>query len=296
MPKKAGFVTIVGNPNVGKSTLVNNLIGAKISIVTPKPQTTRKEIVGILTKDDYQVVFLDTPGIIVPRYKLQEVMMSYIPQSISSADLILLLFDYEKRNNIEFLIKQYSELLQELSVPKIAVLNKIDLAKAKSQIIPSLNEINQALKFDEIVPISALTGENLDELEKLIVSYLPNHEFYFDKDSISTLNEKFFASEIIRQVLFNLLAKELPYSIEVQIEEFIEREKGKWFLNASIICERQTQKQIIIGANGEKIKEIGTIARKEIEEFLGEPIFLELFVKVREHWRDNPNFLKSYGY
>ncbi|HPD32780.1 MAG TPA: GTPase Era [Bacteroidota bacterium] len=296
MPKKAGFVAILGNPNVGKSTLINTLIGANISIVSSKPQTTRKEIVGILTKETYQIVFLDTPGIIIPRYKLQEMMMSYIPQSIASADLILMIFDFDKQNRNEFFPEQYEELFKNITTPKFAVLNKIDLAKNKSYIIPVLNRINQINEFNEIIPISALKGENLDELENTVVSYLPEHEFYYDADSISTLNEKFFAAEIIRQVLFNKLSQELPYSTEVQIEEFKERQKGKWFINASIICERPTQKQIIIGSNGEMIKEIGTTARKEIEDFLGVPIFLELFVKVRENWRDNPTYLKSFGY
>jgi GTP-binding protein Era len=296
MPTKAGFVAIIGNPNVGKSTLTNKLIGANISIVSSKPQTTRREIVGILTKEDFQIVFLDTPGIIIPQYKLQEIMMNYIPQSIASADLILMIFDFDNQNRTDFFPEQYELLFKNITVPKFALLNKIDLAKNKTHIIPVLDKINQIDDFNEIIPISALTGENLDELEKTIVSYLPCHDFYYDPDSISTLNEKFFSAEIIRQVLFNKLSQELPYSTEVQIEEFKERQKGKWFINASIICERPTQKQIIIGSNGEMIKEIGTIARKEIEDFLGAPIYLELFVKVRENWRDNTTYLKSFGY
>lgn len=296
MPKRSGFVTLIGNPNVGKSTLVNTLIGEKISIVSSKPQTTRREIVGILTQDDYQIVFLDTPGMIVPRYKLQEIMMDYIPQSIASADLLLVIFDYTKRNSPDFFELKNIDFLQNFSIKKFAVLNKIDLAKSKIEIIPSLDKISKLADFDEIIPISALTGENTEELEQLIVSNIPIHDFYYDEDALSTLNEKFFSAEIIRQVLFDKLSKEVPYSIEVQIDEFIERENGKWFINASIICERQTQKQIIIGADGRMIKEIGTIARQEIEEFLGYPVFLELFVKVRENWRDNPTHLKSFGY
>lgn len=296
MPQKAGFVSIIGNPNVGKSTLVNTLIGANISIVSSKPQTTRREIVGILTRDDYQIVFLDTPGIIVPRYKLQELMMDYIPQSIAAADLLLVIFDFSKDNTLDTFKEKYLELFQNISTPKFAILNKIDLAKSTTHIIPFLDKINKLADFNEIIPVSALTGENIEELEKSIVSYLPEHVFYYDEESISTLNEKFFVAEIIRQIIFTKLSKELPYSTEVQIDEFIEREKGKWFINASIICERQTQKQIIIGSNGEMIKEIGSIARKEIEDFLGVPIFLELFVKVRENWRDNPTYLKSFGY
>lgn len=296
MPKRSGFVTLIGNPNVGKSTLVNTLIGEKISIVSSKPQTTRREIVGILTQDDYQIVFLDTPGMIVPRYKLQEIMMDYIPQSIASADLLLVIFDYTKRNSPDFFELKNIDFLQNFSIKKFAVLNKIDLAKSKIEIIPSLDKISKLADFDEIIPISALTGENTEELEQLIVSNIPIHDFYYDEDALSTLNEKFFSAEIIRQVLFDKLSKEVPYSIEVQIDEFIERENGKWFINASIICERQTQKQIIIGADGRMIKEIGTRARQEIEEFLGYPVFLELFVKVRENWRDNPTHLKSFGY
>lgn len=297
MNTKAGFVAIIGKPNAGKSTLLNSLIRSKISIVTPKPQTTRKEIVGILTKDNYQIVFLDTPGHIKPKYKLQEVMMDYIPNSIKSADVILALFDFENYLKTKKLpINDFNQLLSLSKVPKIAVLNKIDIVRDKAQIIPVLEQINSNFNFNEIIPISALNGDNLAELEKLIVKYLPENPFYYDPDNLSTLQTKFIVAEIIREKIFLNLEDEIPYSTEVQIQEFKERENGKWYILADVIVERKTQKQIIIGQNGEMIKKISMQARLEIEELLGYPVYLEIFVKVRKDWRENPTMLKSFGY
>lgn len=297
MSTKAGFVTIIGKPNAGKSSLMNALIETKLSIVTPKPQTTRKEIVGILSTNDYQIVFLDTPGHIKPKYKLQEVMMEYLPNSIIAADIILAVFDYDNftkthklpLNDIEKLVKNYE-------VPKIAVLNKIDIAKHKSHVIPILEELSNSKLFDEIIPLSATNSINLQELENTIVKYLPVSQFYYGEDSLSTLNSKFFAAEIIREKIFLNLEEEIPYSTEVQIQEFIEREKGKWFILADIVVEKNTQKQILIGKNGSMIKKISSESRLEIEKLLEYPVYLELFVKVRKDWRDNPKMIKSFGY
>lgn len=297
MNTKAGFVAIIGKPNAGKSSLMNALIATKLSIVTPKPQTTRKEIVGILTNDNYQIVFLDTPGHIKPKYKLQEVMMEYIPNSIVAADLILAVFDYENYLKTKKLpLKDIEKLSEKNKVPKIAVLNKIDIAKKKAEIIPVLDEISNSNLFDEIIPISATLSQNLEELEKIIVKYLPTSQFYYDEESLSTLNSKFFAAEIIREKIFLNLEEEIPYSTEVQIQEFIEREKGKWFILADIIVEKPTQKQILIGKGGNMIKKISSEARLEIEKLLEYPVYLELFVKVRKDWRDNPTMIKSFGY
>lgn len=297
MNTKAGFVAIIGKPNAGKSSLMNSLIATKLSIVTPKPQTTRKEIVGILTDDNYQIVFLDTPGHIKPKYKLQEVMMEYIPNSIIAADIILAVFDYENfRKTNKLPLNDIIALSKPYNVPKIAILNKIDLAKNKSDIIPVLDEINRNNYFDEIIPVSATNSINLQELEQTLVEYLPKNQFYYDEDSLSTLNSKFFASEIIREKIFLNLEEEIPYSTEVQIQEFIEREKGKWYILADIIVEKPTQKQILIGQNGNMIKKISSEARLEIEKLLEYPVYLELFVKVRRDWRDNPKMIKSFGY
>lgn len=297
MSRKSGFVALIGKPNAGKSTLLNSILGTNLSIVTPKPQTTRKEVVGILTEDDYQIVFLDTPGIIKPRYKLQEAMMEIIPNALQSADILLILFDTEDvKKNSNPLHSETIALLEKVTVPKIAILNKIDLCKSKIEIIPLLDKISSILKFDEIIPISAKLKENLNPVISSILKYLPDNEFYYDEESLSTLNNKFFASEIIREQVFLLTEEEVPYSTEVQISEFTERENRKWFIRADIIVEKQTQKQIIIGKNGNLIKQIGLQARIKIEELLEHEVYLELFVKVRNDWRNNPTHLKSFGY
>lgn len=297
MSRKSGFVALIGKPNAGKSTLLNSILGTNLSIVTPKPQTTRKEVIGILTEDDYQIVFLDTPGIIKPRYKLQEAMMEIIPNALQSADILLVLFDTEDvKKHSNPLHSETIALLEKYTVPKIAILNKIDLCKSKIEIIPLLDKISTLLKFDEIIPISAKEKENLNPVIASILKYLPENEFYYDEESLSTLNNKFFASEIIREQVFLLTEEEVPYSTEVQISEFTERYNRKWFIRADIIVEKQTQKQIIIGKNGNLIKQIGLQARIKIEELLEHEVYLELFVKVRNDWRNNPAHLKSFGY
>jgi GTP-binding protein Era len=296
MIKKSGFVSIIGRPNAGKSTLLNTLLGTKLSIVTPKPQTTRKEIVGILTEDNYQIIFLDTPGLLKPRYKLQEAMMEYIPHSLQSADILLFVFEIDNFKSPNPLHSSILNLIESSELPKIAVLNKIDLCKTKNEIIPYLQTISNLAKFDDIIPISALNKENLQPLLDSILKYLPNNEFYYDEESLSTLNNKFFVSEIIREKVFLLTEEEIPYSTEIQVIEFSERDKGKWYISAEIIVGKKSQKQIIIGKNGNLIKEIGQEARFEIEKLLEHPVFLELFVKVRNDWRNNPTYLKSFGY
>ncbi|MGB9701976.1 MAG: GTPase Era [Candidatus Kapaibacteriota bacterium] len=296
MIKKSGFVSIIGRPNAGKSTLLNTLLGTKLSIVTPKPQTTRKEIVGILTENNYQIIFLDTPGLLKPRYKLQEAMMEYIPHSLQSADILLFVFEIDNFKSPNPLHSSILNLIESSELPKIAVLNKIDLCKTKNEIIPYLQTISNLAKFDDIIPISALNKDNLQPLLDSILKYLPDNEFYYDEESLSTLNNKFFVSEIIREKVFLLTEEEIPYSTEIQIVEFSERDKGKWYISAEIIVGKKSQKQIIIGKNGNLIKEIGQEARFEIEKLLEHPVFLELFVKVRNDWRNNPTYLKSFGY
>ncbi len=297
MPVKAGFVSLIGKPNAGKSTIFNALLESKLSIVSPKPQTTRKEVVGILTENDCQIVLLDTPGLIKPKYKLQEVMMEYVPTSLESSDVVLVVFDYLNYSKTGKLIsKEYLSMIEQIDIPKIAILNKIDLADNKAQLIPLLTAINNLNLFDEIVPLSAQDKTNLETLKEVIIKYLPESQFYYDEESLSTLNTKFFAAEIIREKIFLHTEEEIPYSAEVQIQEFIERENGKWFISADIILEKQSQKQILIGKNGSMIKQISSEARIEIEKLLDYPVFLELFVKVRKDWRNNSTMLKSYGY
>jgi GTP-binding protein Era len=297
MSKQSGFVAIIGKPNAGKSTLLNTLLGTNLSIVTPKPQTTRKEVIGILTEENFQMVFLDTPGIIKPRYKLQEAMMELIPNVMQSADILLVLIEVDDlKKNDHSLHSETISLLERMEIPKIAILTKIDLCKSKLEIIPLLEKFKAITSFNEIIPISALNKENLKPVLDSILKYLPEHEFFYDEESLSTLNNKFFVSEIIREQIFLLTQEEIPYSTEVQITEFFERERGKWFIGADIIVEKQTQKQIIIGKGGTLIKQVGLQSRARIEELLEHSVFLELFVKVRADWRNNPTQLKSFGY
>ncbi|OGU57914.1 MAG: GTPase Era [Ignavibacteria bacterium GWF2_33_9] len=296
MAKKSGFIAILGKPNAGKSTLMNALLGTNLSIVTPKPQTTRKEVIGILTEKDYQIIFLDTPGIIKPKYKLQEAMMETIPQAMQSADVLLVLLEVDSVKKQHPLHSETLALLQNTKLPKIAILSKIDTCKSTVEIIPLLEKIQKMDLFDEIIPLSAKEKVNLEPVVSSILNYLPEHEFYYDEESLSTQNNKFFVSEIIREQVFLLTEEEIPFSTEVQISEFYERERGKWFIGAEIIVEKKTQKQIIIGKSGSLIKQIGLQARFKIEELLEHEVYLELFVKVRQDWRNNPSQLKAFGY
>ncbi|MCL5992245.1 MAG: GTPase Era [Bacteroidetes bacterium] len=297
MTTKAGYVSIVGKPNAGKSTLINAILGTKLSIVTPKPQTTRKNILGIISSETSQVIFVDTPGFIKPRYELQKSMVNNIIESIQGTDLILMLFDVSDRDNIDFFLS--SELIEIIKVqkkPAFLLINKIDLLKNVKDVLPLIAEFNKLNLFKEIFPISALKKANIEDLLKSIEKYLPESPFLFESDIISTQNDRFFASEIIRERVFFSYGEELPYSTEIMINEFKEREKGKWYISADIIIERESQKKIIIGTKGEKIKAVGEMARQNIEQFIQHPVYLELFVKVRPKWRDNKTVLKSLGY
>jgi GTP-binding protein Era len=285
-------VGLVGFPNAGKSTLLNAILGQNISIVTPKPQTTRNRIFGIYTRDNTQIVFVDTPGILNPRYKLQQFMKNEIESSFIEADIIMLVIDADKYDG-ESLREVYDKYKKEFSEHKLfCVLNKIDLLK-KEEVLLTIKNISDSYKFDEIIPVSAIKGFNVDELIKTITRYLPENEFYFGTDSITSQPERFFAAEIIRQSILKLYSDEIPFSVYIDIDEFKERDKGKDYIRASVIVERESQKAIIIGANGSKIKSLGSYSRKHIEEFLGREVFLELFVKVRRDWKNDEDFLKK---
>jgi GTP-binding protein Era len=297
METKAGYVSIVGKPNAGKSTLINSILGTKLSIVTPKPQTTRKNILGIFTSDNSQIIFVDTPGFIKPRYELQKSMVNNIIESIQGTDLILMLFDVSDRDNIDFFLSSdLINIIKEQKKPAFLLINKIDLLKNIKDVLPLIAEFGKINLFKEIFPLSALKKANIEDLLKSIEKYLPESPFLFETDIISTQNDRFFVSEIIRESVFFSYGEELPYSTEIYINEFKERDKGKWYISADIIIERESQKKIIIGTKGEKIKEVGEMARQKIEQFLQHPVYLELFVKVRPKWRDNKNILKSLGY
>jgi len=287
---KVGFVNIFGKPNAGKSTLLNALMGEKLAIVSHKVQTTRHRIKGILSGKDYQIVISDTPGIIEPKYKLHEKMMLAVKNSMEDADLAIFLMDIN--DNWE----ENAGLFQSLSIqsPGILVINKSDQADEAKK--------NEALKFfegkhwlRETIFVSALRKKNINQLLKTILKYLPEGQPFYEGDEYTDLPVKFFAGEIIREKIFNLFEEEIPYHTAVFIQEFLEK-PNIIKIRADIIVQRETQKAIILGEGGKMIKKLGIEARKDIESFLGQKIFLELFVKVREKWRDNEIFLKEYGY
>ena len=290
---KSGYVAIVGKPNVGKSTLINDFLGCKLSIVTPKPQTTRKKIMGVLTKEEYQIVFYDTPGIMEPKYELQKYMVKEAYEAIEDADVILMMAEpFEPPAEKD---KDFFEKLSHLNIPVILAINKIDLVE-KDSLIPILSAYNHRFNFAEIVPISALKGISLDLMLNLVVKYLPEGDPFYPEDYMTDYNERFLASEIIREKVFEFYGEEIPYSTTVEIEEFKEREAGKDFIKAIIFVERDSQKGIIIGENGKAIKRVGVIAREEIEKQTGRKVYLELWVKVMEKWRKDKKKLYKLGY
>jgi GTP-binding protein Era len=287
---KAGFVSIFGKPNAGKSTLLNALMGEKLAIVSPKVQTTRHRIKGILTADDYQIIFSDTPGIIEPRYKLHEKMMQAVRNSLEDADLALLLLDIRddwEENDALF------ESLQ-LRVPAVLVLNKID-GMAAERIGAAKQYFAGKSYVREVQAISALKKTNLPELLATVLRLLPEGQPFFEGDDLSDLPTKFFVGELIREKIFLLYGDEIPYQTAVLVQEFSEK-STLTKIRADIIVQRESQKGIILGEGGKMIRELGSAARKDIEEFINRKVFLELFVKVRPKWRDTETFLKEYGY
>lgn len=291
MSHKAGFINIIGSPNVGKSTLMNQILGEKLSIITSKKQTTRHRIMGIISEDEYQMVFSDTPGIIDPAYKLHESMMQYVDEAIKDADVILFVTDiYEKIDTL----KERIDLINKLSVPIILLINKIDQSDQKS--LESLVELwKENLPKAQILPISALHGLSIDFILPKIIEWLPVHPPYFEKDQLTNRNMRFFIAEIIREKILLLYQKEVPYSCEVVVEEYKE-DTDIIRIRSNIMVSRKSQKSILIGHQGKKIKQLGIDSRKDMEEFVGKRVHLELFVKVDEGWRDKTGKLKKYGY
>ncbi|MCD6366911.1 MAG: GTPase Era [Bacteroidales bacterium] len=288
---KAGFVNIVGNPNVGKSTLINGFMGEKLSIVTPKMQTTRHRILGFLTQENYQIIFSDTPGIVQPNNELQNRMLAYSFSALEDADVLLYVTDIEDvdRVNDDFVAKA-----NHLSIPLLLVINKIDI-RQPDEIAKAKAFWQQKFPDAEIFEVSALKGEGTDKIFQRILEVLPYHPPYFPKDELSDKSERFFVSEIIREKILLNYYEEVPYSVEVQVEEFKEKENIT-VIKTKIFVLRESQKNIIIGRKGEMIKKVGMQARKDIEKFLGGKVYLELFVKVRKGWRDDENTLKKFGY
>jgi GTP-binding protein Era len=288
---RSGFVNIVGNPNVGKSTLMNRLVGEKLSIITPKSQTTRHRIIGIVNTPEYQVVYSDTPGVLRPNYKLQEQMLNFSLSALEDADVLLYVTDVvEKINkNNEFLAK-----VQELNLPVLLLINKIDQT-TQAELEKMVEMWHELLPKAEIYPISALNNFSIDVVQKRILELLPESPPYFEKDALTDKPARFFVNEIIREKALLLYQKEVPYSIEVVVEEFKE-EADIIRIRAIILVERDTQKGIVIGHKGDSLKKLGTMARKDIERFFEKKVFLQLFVKVEKDWRNRENLLKRFGY
>ncbi len=288
---RSGFVNIVGNPNVGKSTLMNRLVGEKISIITAKSQTTRHRIMGIVNTPEYQIVYSDTPGVLQPNYKLQEHMLGFSLSALQDADVLLYVTDVVEKidKNDTFLAK-----VQELDLPVLLLINKIDQTN-QSELEKNVDKWKQLLPKAEIYPISALNDFGIEMIQKRILELLPESPPYFEKDALTDKPARFFVTEIIREKALLIFQKEIPYSIEVAVEEFKE-EKDIIRIRAIILVERDTQKGIVIGHKGESLKKLGTMARKDIELFFEKKVFLQLYVKVEKDWRDRDNILKKFGY
>jgi GTP-binding protein Era len=288
---KSGFVNIIGNPNVGKSTLMNALVGEKLSIITAKAQTTRHRIMGIVNSEDFQVVFSDTPGILRPNYKLQESMMKFVDTAIGDADVILYVTDVvEKYDKNE----EYIARLQQINIPVILAINKIDLTTAED--LDRLVEVwTKLLPNAMIYPISAQEKFNIDGVFKRILSFLPESPAYYDKEALTDRNLRFFAAEIIREKILLNYSKEIPYCTEVTIEQFRE-EEAIYRIEAVVHVARDSQKGIIIGRGGSALKRISIQARRDMEDFFEKNVFLHIFVKVNPDWRENPQQLRNFGY
>jgi len=291
MEHKAGFVNIIGNPNVGKSTLMNSLIGQKLSIITHKAQTTRHRILGILNEKEYQIVFSDTPGVIEPAYKLQENMMNFVYSAFQDADVLIYMIEVGERGLKD---QKLFERLKKTDVPVLMLLNKIDLAE-QDVVAQEMERWSGELPNAELLPISALNNFNLDVIKKKLVEMLPVSPPYYDKDAITDKSERFFIEEIIREKILKHYKKEIPYSVQIEVEEFFEEEEIIK-IRAIIYVMRESQKGIIIGHQGLGLKRIGSEARRDIEKMLDKKVFLVTPVKVKKNWRNDNQQLKKFGY
>jgi GTP-binding protein Era len=291
MSHKAGFVNIIGNPNVGKSTIMNAMVGERLSIITSKMQTTRHRIKGIVNGEDFQIVYSDTPGILKPVYKLQETMMKFVDTALIDADIILYVTDV-KENPAKN--SAYIDKIRQSGLPVIVLINKIDLSN-QEEVIRLFNYWTAVFPEAAVFPVSATEKFNLKPVLDKIIEWLPENSPFFPKDELTDRSERFFMQEIIREKILLTYQKEIPYSTEVEVESFRE-EEGMLRISAVIYVERDSQKGIIIGKGGIALKKVGTMARQEAEEFFGKKIFLELFVKVAKEWRDKDSSLKKFGY
>jgi len=290
---KSGFVAIIGRPNVGKSTLVNSLIGQKIAIMSDKPQTTRNKILCVLTSDDSQILFIDTPGIHKPKHKLGEYMLNAAENTLREVDVIVFVVDAlaEKGPGEQYIL----ELLQAINTPVILAVNKVDKI-AKSDILPIINQYKAFLQFAAVVPISALKNTNLNILISEIKKHLSAGPKYYPDDMVTDQPERFVIAELVREKALQLTREEIPHAIAVDIEEITTRQTGNLYIRAVIYVERESQKGILIGSQGNMLKEIGRLARVDIENLLGSQIYLDLWVKVKKDWRNREGVLRMFGY
>lgn len=288
---KSGYVSIVGNPNVGKSTLVNKLIGRDLTITTPKAQTTRHRILGLINGENYQLVLSDTPGIIDPAYEMQNSMMNFVKESLVDADVLIYMIAVDEDQTRD---EKLLDKIKKIKIPLLVLINKIDSSNQKD-LESAVSYWSSVFSSAKIIPISALTGFFVEELLQIIIELLPESPAYFPKDQLSDKSERFFVNEAIRKSILQIYDKEVPYAVEVITESFKEEEKIIR-IQSVIFVERDTQKGIIIGHKGEQLKRVGTSARKDIQTFFGKKVHLELFVKVEKNWRSNPKQLKRFGY
>jgi GTP-binding protein Era len=296
--QRCASVAIIGRPNAGKSTLMNAILGTHLSIVAPKPQTTRKRVLGILTEGDSQLIFIDTPGILRPQYKLQRSMMGFVGDAVDEADILCIVIDVEKAVERGSIMDPMIMALLERSEgrPAVLVFNKMDALKNKPDALPLMEEARLSGKFAKAIAISAQDGTYVEDLLQILRELSPQMPFLYDEEQLSTQPERFFVAELVREAIFHQFQQEIPYSTEVVIAEFKERENGKWYVAADIVVERETQKAILIGAKGSALKQVGEAARASIEKHLDQPVYLELFVKVRRDWRNDRSQLASFGY
>ena len=288
---RAGFINIIGNPNVGKSTLMNNLVGEKLSIITSKAQTTRHRILGIVNGDNFQLIFSDTPGIIKPSYELQDSMMDFVKSALEDADVLIYMVEIGEKSIKD---SEVHDKIQSAKIPTIILLNKIDLS-TQEDIKNQINIWSNQYPNTEIYPVSALNNFNTEKVINRIIELIPESPAYFPKDQLTDKPERFFVNEKLREKILLYYNKEIPYSVEVQTEEFKE-EESIIRIRSIILVERESQKGIIIGHNGVALKKIGSKARIDLEKFFGKKIFIELHVKVSKNWRSNSNQLRKFGY
>ncbi len=289
---KSGYVTLAGRPNVGKSTLLNALLNQKLAIVSPRPQTTRRRVLGILNGEDHQIILLDTPGLMEPRYLLQETMVRAVTASLEEADIITVMIEAPGLTDDD---KRVISIASRRRVPLICLINKIDLVPRQT-LLPLMEDLGNRSVFEEIIPISALKNDGLERLVAALLKRMPAGQPFYPPDILSDEPERFFVAELIREKIFLFYGEEIPFATTVLIEQFIERPGKKDYILAYIYVERTSQRGILIGKNGRALKKLGSAARQEIEVMLGRPVFLELQVKVGKNWRRDPTMLKRLGY